>query len=89
MCVSIVLEFIGTLGTGMCAVLPSIPNGAITYSNNAMGQKPVNTVATYSCNVGHTLYNGDTTRTCQDSAWTGSAPTCEGALRSQMAIITC
>lgn len=77
MCVSIVFE-LETLRTGMCADLPSILNGAIAYNDNTMHQKPVNTVATYSCNAGHTLYNGSTTRTCQDSVWTGSSPTCKG-----------
>ncbi|XP_064394450.1 sushi, von Willebrand factor type A, EGF and pentraxin domain-containing protein 1-like isoform X2 [Halichondria panicea] len=72
----------GCPAAGMCADLPSILNGAIAYNDNTMHQKPVNTVATYSCNAGHTLYNGSTTRTCQDSVWTGSSPTCKGVCQA-------
>ncbi|XP_064386665.1 sushi, von Willebrand factor type A, EGF and pentraxin domain-containing protein 1-like [Halichondria panicea] len=39
--------------------------------------RPVNTVATYTCDTGYTL-NGVSTRTCgSDGVWSGSDPTCE------------
>ena len=35
--------------------------------------------ATYSCNIGHTLINGDEIRECQsDRTWSGVQPTCQG-----------
>ncbi|XP_064386974.1 sushi, von Willebrand factor type A, EGF and pentraxin domain-containing protein 1-like [Halichondria panicea] len=62
----------------ICSDLLSLPNGAISYSS--MGStdiRPINTIATHSCNDGYTL-NGDTTRTCgSDGVWNGSVPTCQ------------
>ncbi|XP_064386051.1 sushi, von Willebrand factor type A, EGF and pentraxin domain-containing protein 1-like [Halichondria panicea] len=43
----------------------------------------LNTVATYTCNIGYAL-TGDTIRSCwSDGVWSGSAPTC------QVATVTC
>ena len=62
-----------------CSDLPSLTNGNIDYggagSNNS---RPVNTVATYTCNPGYTI-GGGTTRTCRSGihrVWTGFAPVC-------------
>ncbi len=54
----------------------SLTNGVINY--NMGSPRPVNTVATYTCNNGYTL-RGDTTRTCgSDGQWSGNDPTCQG-----------
>ncbi|XP_064393625.1 uncharacterized protein LOC135341070 isoform X2 [Halichondria panicea] len=63
----------------ICFDLPLLTNGTIDYggagSNN---RRPVNTVATYTCNPGYAI-GGDTTRTCRSGiyrVWTGFAPVC-------------
>ncbi len=61
----------------ICSDLLSLPNGAISYSMGSTDIRPINTIATQSCNDGYTL-NGDTTRTCgSDGVWNGSVPTCQ------------
>ncbi len=63
--------------TGICSDLPLLTNGMIYYSEGSPANRPVDTMATYSCVTGYTL-NGGTTRTCgSDGVWSGSAPTCE------------
>lgn len=48
----------------MCPNLPPLTNGAVDYSAMETEEsRPVNTVATYSCNPGYTL-SGNTTSTC-------------------------
>ena len=60
-----------------CGPLPNPANGQVSHSaGTTFGQ-----TATYRCN--HAGYNlvGDSTRTCQaNREWSGSAPTCQGAL---------
>ncbi len=59
-----------------CSDLPSLANGDIDYGGaGSPDNRPVNTVATYTCVTGYTL-KGDT-RTCgSDGVWSGSAPVC-------------
>ncbi len=64
-----------------CSDLPSLVNGNIDYSGaESPGSRPVDTVATYTCNSGYTL-NGSSTRTCRsdgnDIVWSRSAPICQ------------
>ncbi|XP_064386377.1 sushi, von Willebrand factor type A, EGF and pentraxin domain-containing protein 1-like isoform X2 [Halichondria panicea] len=61
-----------------CSDLIAPTNGMIGYNNmGTASQRPVNTMATYTCNPGYTL-NGGSTRTCgSDGLWSGSAPTCQ------------
>ena len=61
-----------------CSDLPSPTFGDIDYGGaGSTDNRPVNTVATYTCNTGYTL-NGGTTRTCgSDGVWSGSTPTCQ------------
>ncbi len=57
-----------------CIDLMDIVNGHIETIDN----RPVDTVATYTCNPGFTL-TGNSTRTCgSDGVWSGSDPMCEG-----------
>ncbi len=62
----------------ICSDLPSLEFGDIDYGDaGPMDNRPVDTVATYTCDTGYTL-NGGTTRTCgSDGVWSGSAPTCQ------------
>ncbi len=61
-----------------CSDLIAPTNGMIGYNNmGTASQRPVNTMATYTCNPGYTL-NGGSTRTCgSDGVWSGSTPTCQ------------
>ncbi len=62
----------------ICSDLPSLLNGAICYNGGSTDIRPLNTIATHSCNTGYTL-NGDSVRVCQnDRTWNGSPPTCQG-----------
>ncbi|XP_064386156.1 uncharacterized protein LOC135334774 isoform X2 [Halichondria panicea] len=62
----------------ICSDLPSLENGDIDYGGGgSTNSRPVNTVATYTCNPGYTL-NGGTTRTCgSDGVWSGPAIDCQ------------
>ncbi|XP_064386681.1 sushi, von Willebrand factor type A, EGF and pentraxin domain-containing protein 1-like [Halichondria panicea] len=54
--------------------LPSLTNGMISYNGGSTNNRPVGTVAIFSCNTGYTL-NEDATKTCgNDGMWSGSSP---------------
>ncbi|XP_064386873.1 sushi, von Willebrand factor type A, EGF and pentraxin domain-containing protein 1-like [Halichondria panicea] len=63
-----------------CSDLSTLANGDINYGAGSTNSRPVDTVATYSCNFGYTI-NGGSTRTCEsdgnDKVWSGSPPTCQ------------
>ncbi|XP_064386214.1 sushi, von Willebrand factor type A, EGF and pentraxin domain-containing protein 1-like [Halichondria panicea] len=60
-----------------CPDLIAPTNGMIGYNMGIASLRPVNTVATFTCDNGYTL-NGGSTRTCgSDGVWSGSAPTCQ------------
>ena len=60
-----------------CSDLPLPTNGDIDYSAGSPDSRPVDTVATYTCDTGYTL-NEDITRTCQaNKTWSGNAPNCQ------------
>ncbi len=64
----------------ICTHLMDLANGGIAYNMEleTIDNRPVDTVATYTCGTGYTL-NGTSTRTCEtDGMWSGSTPTCEG-----------
>ena len=62
----------------ICSDLPPLPNGAISYNGGSTDNRPINTIATHSCNTGYT-HTGDSVRLCQnDRTWSGSTPTCQG-----------
>ncbi len=61
-------------------------NGVITYTGGPADSRPVNTIATYTCDNGYTL-TGGSFRQCQnDSTWSGTAPTCQGEFHYILAI---
>ena len=51
----------------------------ISYYMDTVIPRPIDTVATYTCDTGYTL-NGGNTRTCESGGmWSGGeAPICEG-----------
>ncbi|XP_064386509.1 CUB and sushi domain-containing protein 1-like isoform X1 [Halichondria panicea] len=62
----------------VCTDLMDLVNGGIVYDMETNDNRPVNTVATYTCDTGYTLNGSSTTRTCgSDGVWSGSDPTCE------------
>ena len=66
----------------ICTDLPTLANGDdIDYGGaGSPDSRPVDTMATHTCNTGYTL-SGDTTRTCgsggSGGVWNGSAPVCQ------------
>ena len=54
-----------------CGCLPDIINGQVVLNPNTLQDS----VATYSCNVGHELSEA-ATRTCDMGTWSGAEPTC-------------
>ena len=61
----------------LCPILPSIPNGIITYAPDETPDFDIGTIATYQCNLGFSLV-GDMTRECgQDGVFNGMAPVCQ------------
>ncbi len=57
----------------------SIENGIVLHSSGSTNNRPVNTMATHTCNSGYTLSGGTNPRTCgSDGQWSGSAPVCQG-----------
>ena len=61
-----------------CSDLTVPANGMISYNMGTVSLRPVNTVATYTCDPGYTLNGSTSTRTCgSDGLWSGSAPTCQ------------
>ena len=56
-----------------CGTLGNPANGMVSVSTTTY-----NSVATYSCNTGHTL-TGDDMRTCLETGlWSNTEPTCTG-----------
>jgi len=53
-----------------CGALTAPANGTVTAASTTFGA-----TATYACNANYTL-TGAATRTCQATAWSGTAPTC-------------
>ncbi len=62
----------------ICSDLPSLTNGDVDYGGaGSMDNRPVDTVATFTCVTGYTL-NEVTTRTCgSDGMWSRSTPSCQ------------
>ncbi|XP_064386386.1 CUB and sushi domain-containing protein 3-like isoform X2 [Halichondria panicea] len=60
-----------------CSDLPPLMNGVITYIDGLADSRPINTIATFTCDNGYTL-TGGSFRQCQnDGTWSGSALTCQ------------
>ncbi len=63
--------------SGNCFDLPPLMNGDITYNGGLADSRPVNTIATFTCDNGYTLTGGGF-RACQnDGAWDRTTPTCQ------------
>ena len=72
--------YIGTALT--CTSIPAPQNGGIFFTPDTTSPHDYNTVATYTCNAGFGLTEGDPARACggDDSSirgvWNGIAPVC-------------
>ncbi len=69
-----------TVNTGLTTCPDRIypTNGMIGYNMGTVSLRPVNTVATYTCDTGYTLNGGTSTRICEsDGMWSGLAPICQ------------
>ncbi len=76
----------------ICSDLPSLTNGDIDYGGaGSPGSRPVDTVATFTCNTGFTLsVLSSTTRTCgSDGVWTGSPPICQSEFCNSCTVCVC
>ena len=72
----IIVECMFTI-SGTCFDLPPLMNGVITYTDGLADSRPINAIATYTCDNGYTL-TGGSVRACQnDGTWSGSALTCQ------------
>ncbi len=61
-----------------CMSLPPLTNGGITYDGGSTNNRPVGTVATYTCVSGFTIDGvAIITRTCRSGVWSGLAPMCQ------------
>ncbi len=76
---SVILILLITAVTALaCNDLMDLINGGIAYDMKTIDNRPVNTVATYTCNTGYTLI-GELTRTCgSDGVWSASSQVCQG-----------
>ena len=77
----------------LCSPLDVPVNGQIIYTTEHHSNHTVDTIATYSCNVGYALV-GDNQRVCVDDdqldtmgQWNGSAPLCESKVYSNIFIM--
>ena len=57
-------------------ICPSSPaNG---YIDDCSGTKPVDSILSYHCNTGYSIFSTKTSRICQsDGKWSGTTPKCE------------
>ncbi len=63
--------------SGACSDLPLLMNGDITYEAGVVDSRPINTIATFTCDNGYSL-TGGSFRVCQnDGTWSGTVPTCQ------------
>ena len=62
-----------------CSDVALTINGDIVYTDGSTDNRPVGTVATYTCNTGYTPTGGSLFRFCMTGGkWSESAPTCQG-----------
>ncbi|XP_064386213.1 sushi, von Willebrand factor type A, EGF and pentraxin domain-containing protein 1-like [Halichondria panicea] len=70
------VEYVFTM-SGPCSDIPPLMNGDITYNGGLVDSRPVDTIATYTCDNGYTA-TGGIFRFCQnDGTWSATAPTCQ------------
>ncbi len=74
----ILLNVFSLLFSGTCSDLPPLMNGDITYSGGLADSRPINTIATYTCDNGYNLTGGPFGVCQKDGSWDGIAPTCQG-----------
>ena len=70
-----------TVPANGCPHIPDPENGNIDFVVDTTAPFEVGTTATYSCDQGFSLDEGDIVRTCEENdltSWSGSAPSCVG-----------
>ena len=63
--------------SGPCSDLPPLMNGDIAYTGGLADSRPINTIATYTCDNGYTLTGGSFRACPNDGTWSGTTPTCQ------------
>ncbi len=63
--------------SGTCFDLPPLMNGVITYTAGPADSRPINTIATFTCDNGYTLTGGSFRQCLNDGTWSATAPTCQ------------
>ncbi len=62
----------------VCSDLFLLANGNITYTAGSINNRPIGTVALYSC-ASHYIFSGGSNKTCEsDGEWSGSVVICQG-----------
>ncbi len=87
--------FLDTVNTGptepptTCPGLTVPANGMISYNMGTASPRPVNTVATYTCDTGFTI-DGGTVQVCViEGRWNGLAPTCQRKFCNSCTVCVC
>ncbi len=52
-------------------------NGVITYTAGPADSRPINTIATITCDNGYTLTESNFRHCLNDGTWSGTTPTCQ------------
>ncbi len=52
-------------------------NGDIAYTDGLVDSRPINTIATFTCDNGYTLTEASFRACRNDGTWDGTAPTCQ------------
>ena len=77
-----------------CEDIPDPDNGQIVFDTDTTSPFDLETTATYSCDAGFELQNGDTVRTCEGDGttetgtWSGMAPVCVGEWTELLPLLT-
>ncbi len=70
--------YLSSLISGTCFDLPPLINGVIAYDAGLADSRPLNTIATFTCDNGYTVTGWNFRQCLNDGTWSASAPTCQG-----------
>ncbi len=62
--------------SGTCFDLPPLMNGVVAYTAGPADSRPINTIATFTCDNGYTITGGNFRQCLNDGTWSGTTPTC-------------
>ncbi len=63
--------------SGTCFDLPPLMNGVISYDTGLADSRPINTLATLTCDNGYTITGGNFRHCLNDGTWSGATATCQ------------